>query len=298
MSPTESSRARLPKGVTALPRSRGGRSYRATIRQGKRGLVHLGLYETPWLAALAHGVAAQLLKRDHRPVDILPGKQPDAGEVRIITARVRRRLGLDPERPTLREVPPSPDDLLTLFEVTVVGFWREQAGADASDHPEAGLDAAAGRLVEAADLLFWSRSAGHPAPLEAMDRLLVRRLDQAFRSAEVTREVLDDDGDDPWRVARWLVYPDAVPGGRLRAFRDEVRYLYADLFEAATADGPVGAWAGALGIAPPFTTQRVRAAYRAQSRALHPDAGGTETAFIRLREAYDEALAYCATQGV
>jgi hypothetical protein len=48
----------------------------------------------------------------------------------------------------------------------------------------------------------------------------------------------------------------------------------------------------------PFTTGRVRAAYRARSRTLHPDAGGSESAFIRLREAYDEALAYCAARGV
>jgi hypothetical protein len=298
MSQHDASRGRLPRGVTALPRSRGGRGYRASIRRGKAGEVHLGLYESPWLAAFAYGVAAQLLGRERRGVEIPPTGQPTAEQVRSITAAVRRRLGLeletDADRQTTRDAPPALDDLLTFFEVTVVGFWRAQATADSGNHPGAGLDAAAGRLVEAAGLLFWSRPAGHPTPLEAMTRLLARRLDQAFRRADLTREVLDDDGDEPRRVARWLVYPDDVPGGRLRSFRDEIRHLYLALFQDATDGGDEPGWAVVLGVAPPFTPDRVRAAYRARSRDTHPDAGGTEAGFVRLREAYEAAMAYCS----
>ena len=45
-------------------------------------------------------------------------------------------------------------------------------------------------------------------------------------------------------------------------------------------------------IAPPHTLERIRAAYRARSREAHPDAGGSDAAFVRLRAAYEEARAY------
>ena len=89
---------------------------------------------------------------------------------------------------------------------------------DDSDHPDAGLDAAAARLASAASLLFWSRAAGHPDPLLAMTELLSRRLDQAFRRPDLTRALLDDDGDDAFRVARWLVLPDGFVSRRREDF--------------------------------------------------------------------------------
>lgn len=296
-------RERLPKGVAALARPRGGRAFRATIRRGKGVEVHLGLYETPWLAALAHATAARVLGRGAPPVEAPPGAEPTAEQVRAVTERVGRRLGVVAPRPSRREVPPDPEALLTFFEVAVVGFWTAQAGRDDTDHPGAGLDAAAGRLAEAAGLLFWSRAAGHPDPLDALTDLLARRLDRAFRRPDLTRAVLDDDGDDPVRVARWLVRPDADPGGRARGFRAEVRYLYAEFFQAGAGgeggdDGPPPAWAAVLGVRPPFDAEGVRAAYRARSREAHPDAGGTDSRFVRLREAYDEALAYLAARGL
>lgn len=294
MSQSHSSRPRLPKGVSALPRTRGGRGFRASIRKGKGVEVHLGLYETPWLAAFAFGVAARALGRNAPPVETPRAEQPDADRVRAITARVRRRLGLDPPARPGHETAPATDDLLALFEVTVVGFWRGQAGSDSGGHPGAGVDAAAGRLAEAAGLLFWSRSSGHPTPLDAMTRLLARRLDESFRTRDLTREVLDDDGDDASRVARWLVHPDALPGGRVRGFREEVRYLYADLFEGAAA--PAAGWAEVLGVSPPFDPEQIRAAYRAKSLDAHPDAGGTDAGFVRLREAYEAARAFLAAR--
>ena len=300
MNSGESARSRLPKGVTALQRPRGGRGYRASIRKGKGIEVHLGLYETPWLAAFAHATAAQLLGRGAPPVEAPRGQEPTADEVRAITARVRRRLGR-PAEPSARravETPPSTEALLTFFEIAAVGFWRAQAAADDSDHPATGLDAAAGRLVEAASLLFWSRSAGHPEPLDALTERLAQRLDQTFRRPELTRAVLDDDGDDPWRVARWLVYPEVFPGHRARGFREEILHLYADLLDGdlERSDGPPPTWAVILGLTPPFDADHVRAAYRARSRSAHPDAGGHPAAFVRLRAAYEEAMAYLATR--
>jgi hypothetical protein len=133
-----------------------------------------------------------------------------------------------------------------------------------------------------------------------MTGLLSRRLDAAFRRLELTREVLDDDGDDPWRVARWLVTPDARPDGRLPGFRDQVRDLYADLFDEGGrhSSGPLPAWAVLLGVSPPFHLDQVRAAYRAKSRTIHPDAGGLDADFVRLRRAYEDARAHCASKGL
>ncbi len=283
---------KLPRGVSELPRARGGRRFLAKIR--RQGIdTHLGIYESAGRAALAYNVAAEAIGRGSRPPnEVGRGEQPDAGEVRRITARVRRRLGLDPPPRPVEEVPPDPDQLLTLFEVTVVGFWQGQA---AQGNSGADLDAAGRRLAESAHLVFWSPPSGHPRPAEAMARLLARRLDGAFRRADVARAILDDDGDDDWRVARWLVLPDAFPAGR--GFRDEVRYLYTELFEDDPATPGRPHWASVLGIEPPYSLDRVRDAYRARSKAAHPDAGGSHAEFIRLQAAYDEAREYCRVVG-
>ena len=291
----DTSRERLPKGVSALATSRGGRAFRATIRRGKGSEVHLGLYETAWLAAFAYGVAAKTIGRgEGLPVEIPLGEQPTADEVYAITAKVRLRLGLDRPPPRIDLPEPDRDDLLTFFEVTVVGFWRSQAADDSWGSPGEGLDAAAGQLVAAARLLFRSRT--YPTALEAMTRLVGRRLDAVFRRTDVNRAILDDDGDDPARIARWLVHPDAFTTGRSRGFRDEVVHLYTELFDVIDEAGPVPGWADVLKLLPPFSLDRVRAAYRARSRTAHPDVGGTRDEFVRLQAAYDEAKAYCASR--
>lgn len=296
MSQNQAGGQRLPKGVTALPRARNGRRFLARIR--RKGVeVHLGLYESAGLAGFAFNVAAEAMGRGSRPPNEIPrAEAPDAEGVRRITATVRRRLGLDPPGRSPEEVAPDPEALLTLFEVTIVGFWREQG---AESDPGSGLDAAARRLAESARLVFWSPSAGHPTAPEAIARLVARRLNQAFRRADLTRAILDDDGDDDWRVARWLVLPDAYPAAR--GFREEVRFLYPELFEGNPGAGPgpgVPAWAAVLGVAPPFSTDRVREAYRARSKSAHPDAGGTHVEFVRLRAAFEEGREHCRSLGI
>jgi hypothetical protein len=284
------------KGVSTLPRSRGGRRFVAKVRH-KGVEVHLGIYESPGLAGFAFNVASEVLGRGSRPPNEVPrAEQPDAEEVRRITARVRRRLGLDPTPKRVEEIPPDPEALLTLFEVTVVGFWRDQA---AQSDPGAGLDAAARRLAEAARLVFWSPSRGHPSPSDAIARLVARRLDQAFRRVDLTRAILDDDGDEDWRVARWLILPDVFPVGR--GFRDEVRYLYSELFEGDSTPGSSGGvphWSSVLGVEPPFSLEKVREAYRGRTKSAHPDAGGSHVEFVRLQAAYEEARDYCRIMGV
>ena len=258
--------------------------------------VHLGIYETAGQAAHAFNVASLAMGRGSRPpneVDKL-----DAEQVRQINARVHRRMGLEPplDRLIIAEVPPDPEALLTLFEVTVVGFWRAQA---AQSDPGHGLDAAGRRLAEAARLVFWSRSGRHPLPppSEILARLLARRLDQTFHRSDLIRALLDDDGEDDWRVARWVVYPDVFPAGR--GFRDEVRFLYPEDFEREPGDDSnLPHWASVLGVEPPFHSAKVRDAYRARSKSAHPDLGGTHAAFLRLQAAYDEAREYCRVQGV
>ena len=295
MSQDQSTASRLPRGVSALPRSRGGRRFQAKIRH-KGVEVHLGIYESAGLAGFAFNVASEAIGRGSRPPNEIPRpEQPDAEQVWRITGRVRRRLGLDPAPERAEEVPPDPEALLTLFEVTVVGFWRDQA---AQSDAGAGLDAAARRLAEAARLVFWSPSSGHPSPSDAIARLVARRLDRAFRRADLTRAILDDDGDEDWRVARWLVLPDVFPMGR--GFRDEVRFLYPELFEGESiaSSGPgVPHWADVLGVEPPFRSSKVREAYRARSKSTHPDAGGSHVEFVRLQAAYEEARDYCRIMG-
>jgi hypothetical protein len=296
MSQDQATDNRLPRGVTMLARARGGRRFLAKIR--RRGVeVHLGLYESAGLAAFAFNVASEATGRGSRPPNESDRvDQPDAEAVRRIAANVRRRLGLEPPPGRPQEVAPDPEALLTLFEVTIVGFWRGQA---AQSDPGSGLDAAARRLAEAARLVFWSPSAGHPPAPEAIARLAARRIDQAFRRADLTRALLDDDGDDDWRVARWLVHPDIFPAAR--GFRDQIRTLYPEFFEGEPGGGSspgIPHWALVLGVDPPFSTARVRDAYRARSKSAHPDAGGSHAEFIRLRVAFEEGRDHCRALGI
>jgi hypothetical protein len=123
---------------------------------------------------------------------------------------------------------------------------------------------------------------------------VARRLDQAFRRADLTRAILDDDGDEDWRVARWLALPDVYSLGR--GFRDEVRSLYPEHFEGETngASAPgVPHWASVLGVEPPFCVAQIRDSYRARSKTTHPDVGGSHAEFVRLQAAYEEAIEYC-----
>lgn len=285
------------RGVIELPESQGDRRFRARISVGRGRQVNLGLYPTRWLAAFAYNVAAEALHGASRSRnEISEAEQPDAEQVRRIATRVRRRLGLDVPSPPRDDRPPDVDQLLTLFEVTVVGFWKGQVAAHDA-HKGQELDIAARRLVAAARVLFWSHSSGHPTPLEALSRLLMRRLDQAFQRADLTREVMDDEGDDLPRIARWLVFPDDRPGG---GFRATIGRLYRDV-AGTTAPGSASAapgWAAVLGIAPPFHSGQVRSAYRARSKEVHPDAGGDHDEFLRLQTAYEEAQRYCDSLGL
>ena len=294
MSADGKSNARL-RGVTELPESHGERRFRATIRRGQGRQVNLGVYPNRGLAAFAYHVAAEALHGGRRSPDEAPDlEQPSAEQVRAITARVRERLELGPPAPTPEDQPPDAERLLVLFEIAVVGFWRRQVARQ--DGPLGReLDLAARRLAEAARLIFWSQSSGHPTPRDAMTNLLARRLDRAFQRADLTRAVLDDDGDDEPRLARWLVYPDELPGG---GFRLTIGRLYR---EEPSADAPRSTsppWAEVLGIAPPVHTEQVKNAYRLRSKSVHPDTGGNHAAFIRLQSAYEEAQRFCASNGV
>lgn len=275
----------LPKGVTELARDRGGRKYRAAIRN-KGVEVHLGLYESVWHAAFAFNVAWTEIGRGVNPPNDMPLKEgPSSDEVREITGRVRRRLGLDRARQVVGHSPPSLEALLTFFEITVLGFWR---GEVVRDPGEDSLRSAAIRVYEASRLLLWEIRPGWPTSDSALQDQLIRRLNTAFRRPEVTREILEDDGDDPIRLARWLVLPDE--SSSIRGFREEVRHLYADLFREETAS-PSG-WAEVLGLTSPVTSRKVREAYRRRSKSLHPDAGGSDVEFVRLKAAYEQALTY------
>ena len=242
-------------------------------------------------------MAAEELHGSGRSQNAIPeSEQPTADQVRRITASVRRRLGLEEPSPPPGDRPPGAESLLTLFEIAVVGFWRDQVAVH-GPHLSRDIESAARRLADAAQVLFWSQASGHPTPLEALTRLLARRLDQSFHRADLTREVLDDEGDDEVRIAFWLVFPDERPGG---GFRQTIARLYAELLGAnddeSTSARP--AWAAVLGIAPPYHSRQVRLAYRARSKEVHPDAGGGQAEFVRLQTAYEQAQQYCAARGL
>lgn len=286
------------KGVTELPVCQGERSFRASIPRGKGKVTNLGLYPDVWLAAFAYNTAEGLLHGRREPSNTIPtARQPSAEQVRIITARVRKRLGIDREQDAREGRHPTIDELLLLLEVAVVGFWRGQVATHSADLGRE-LDLAARRLVEAARLLFWSPADGHPSPREALAQLLTTRLGRHYRRSDLVREVLDDVCDDEVRLARWLVYPDELPGGG--GFLDSISRLYLD---RGSPNGPGNSagdpgWASVLGLSPPFTSGRVREAYRLRSKAVHPDAGGEDAEFVRLQDAYEQARRYCAAMGV
>ena len=297
---SDSSDKRKPRrlrGVTELPECLGERRFRARISRGRGQRVNLGLYSTRWLAAFAYNVAADALYGPGRSQNAIPeSAQPDADQVRRITTMVRCRVGVDEPAPPPGDRPPGAESLLTLFEITVVGFWRDQVAVHGA-HLRRDIESAARRLAEAAGVLFWSQASGHPTPLEALTGLLGRRLDQSFRRADLTREVLADEGDDVGRIAFWLVFPDERAGG---GFRETIGHQYSELLgvtdDESTSARP--AWAAVLRIAPPFHSRQVRSAYRARSKEVHPDAGGGHAEFVRLQSAYEQAQQYCAARGV
>ena len=201
---------------------------------------------------------------------------------------MKMRLGLLKTRDDERRNAPSVEELLTFFEVTVVGFWQIQAAMGSSESAEVSRLRAASRIYDAALLLFHERDA--PIPLEVMTKLLSRRLDREFRNSNLARDVLLDDGDEPLRVAEWLARPDdsAVD----RGFREEIQYRYPDHFEAFADTNHVPDWIHVLGLSIPFTSAQLRDAYRTRSRTMHPDAGGSHDQFVRLNHAYETARQY------
>lgn len=53
----------------------------------------------------------------------------------------------------------------------------------------------------------------------------------------------------------------------------------------------------ALGLLPPYTQGDVKSAYRAKAMETHPDRGGRQTDFIKIHEAYKQAMEYVQVIG-
>jgi hypothetical protein len=53
----------------------------------------------------------------------------------------------------------------------------------------------------------------------------------------------------------------------------------------------------ALGLLPPYTLRDVKSAYRAKALATHPDRGGTSADFIKIHQAYQQAMQYVEYTG-
>ena len=52
-----------------------------------------------------------------------------------------------------------------------------------------------------------------------------------------------------------------------------------------------------LGLLPPYELEDIKVAYRTKAKVAHPDHGGDPAEFIRLKEAYDQALEYSTYRG-
>ena len=52
-----------------------------------------------------------------------------------------------------------------------------------------------------------------------------------------------------------------------------------------------------LGLLPPYELEDIKAAYRDKAKAAHPDHGGDPAEFMRLKEAYDQAVEYSKYRG-
>lgn len=60
-------------------------------------------------------------------------------------------------------------------------------------------------------------------------------------------------------------------------------------------DDPVGGAYATLGLPPTATESQIQAAYREKVKEVHPDHGGTQTEFQRVREAYTTARQHAAS---
>ena len=47
-----------------------------------------------------------------------------------------------------------------------------------------------------------------------------------------------------------------------------------------------------LGLLPPYSAEDIRKAFKTKAKTAHPDGGGDQAAFKRLRDAYERALEY------
>lgn len=118
------------------------------------------------------------------------------------------------------------------------------------------------------------------SPLDGAVRRLPKRLlrNGSYRSAAIGATVFDEAG----RAAlfAWKTTPRQAPDGARDAAPPRASR------EAWTLDTALAA----LGLAPPCTVADVRRAFRERAKTAHPDAGGSDAAFIALRRSYEQAL--------
>lgn len=71
------------------------------------------------------------------------------------------------------------------------------------------------------------------------------------------------------------------------------------MMEGADRQAPPGGleFMAVLGALPPYDVEDIKAAYRNKARAAHPDRGGDPADFIRLKQAYDQAMEYATFCG-
>ena len=281
-----------PKGVSHLPRSRGAVGSCEDPPQGGRGPpghLRVGRARRVRLNVASEAIGRGSGRPTRSPGPSSPTRRGSGGSP----------PGPPPARPRpaprrAEEIPPDPEALLTLFEVTVVGFWRDQA---AQSDAGPGLDAAARRLAEAAQLVFWSPSSGHPTPPTRWPGWSPGGSTR--RSAGPTWPGRSSTTTATTMAGR----PLAGPPGRLPARPGVPRrgpFLYPELFEG---DGD------ASGVGRPPLGERARGRPTLQRRQGPRSLSGpvevgpprrrrSHVEFVRLQAAYEEARDYCRIMGI
>ncbi len=160
---------------------------------------------------------------------------------------------------------------------------------------------------------------GRPAdPADRVDGTGRRRAEIRAFLREIGEPYAEDHDVEGRRVAFWLLHRDVAVTFDARAYvRLESAGVAAVLCEhempgwslgrrlpfetpavdpPSAADDPVTEAFAALGLEPDADAATVRRAYRDRAKETHPDAGGDEDAFRRVREAYATARSH-ATAG-
>ena len=119
-----------------------------------------------------------------------------------------------------------------------------------------------------------------------------------FDTCRATEHIVDSQGTShrvvKCRLCGARVWWQTTPGGRRRPMDCDGSSCHFDTCTKAgahrpqpQANDPLHMWLADLGLAPPATLAEATSAFRRLVKQTHPDLGGSDAAFIRVKLAYD-----------